>query len=237
MEVTPDLLLHGVAWYVVFLFSLTLHEAAHAWAALKLGDETAYRGGQVTLNPIPHIAREPFGTVVVPLLSFGLMGWMMGWASAPYDPQWAARYPKRAGLMALAGPVANFLLLLLAAIGLRVGLATGYLVPPVAGSFGFDHVVAGGVPGAADGVAVVLSILFSLNLLLFLFNLIPLPPLDGAAVVQLILPDSLSLRYRSFMAQPMFALLGLIIAWRFFGVLFRPIYFLAVSLLYGGFAL
>ena len=74
MDFDQNLISLGLVWYVAFLFSLTVHEAAHALVALKLGDPTAYEGGQVTLNPLPHIKREPFGTVVVPLLSFGLAG-------------------------------------------------------------------------------------------------------------------------------------------------------------------
>lgn len=84
----------GLIWYIAFLFSTTCHEAAHVFAALKLGDPTAYHEGQVSLNPIPHVRREPLGTVLVPLLSFFAGGWMLGWASAPYDPYWAERYPK-----------------------------------------------------------------------------------------------------------------------------------------------
>ena len=97
-------LVSGLQWYLVFLYSTTLHEAAHAWAALKLGDDTAYQGGQVTLDPTPHIRREPIGMVVVPLLSFLFGGWMIGWASTPYDPDWAMRYPRRSAWMSLAGP-------------------------------------------------------------------------------------------------------------------------------------
>ena len=67
MDPSPEMLVLGVTWYVAFLFSLTLHEAAHALAAYKLGDPTAYHGGQVTLNPLPHMQREPFGTILVPL--------------------------------------------------------------------------------------------------------------------------------------------------------------------------
>lgn len=63
-------LTEGLLWYIAFLVSTTFHEAAHAFAALRLGDRTAYEGGQVTLDPIPHIRREPVGTIVVPLLSF-----------------------------------------------------------------------------------------------------------------------------------------------------------------------
>ena len=78
-----------LGWYAVFIVSLTFHEAAHALAAWKLGDPTAYEAGQVTLNPLPHIEREPMGTILVPILTF----FMMGWASAPYDPYWAIRHP------------------------------------------------------------------------------------------------------------------------------------------------
>ena len=93
----------GVVWYVVFLLSTTCHEAAHAWVSLRGGDPTASHGGQVSLNPIPHIRREPFGMVLFPWLSFFAGGWMMGWASAPYDIRWAYTYPRKSGAMALAG--------------------------------------------------------------------------------------------------------------------------------------
>jgi hypothetical protein len=81
------------------------------------GDTTAAEGGQATLNPIPHIRRSPFGMVVVPIVSYLLGGWMIGWASAPFNPAWQRQYPRRSAWMALAGPAANFSLMLLA--GLR----------------------------------------------------------------------------------------------------------------------
>src|SRR3954469_20027172 len=123
-------LFDGACWYVVFLFSTTVHEASHALAAYRLGDDTAFRGGQVSLDPIPHIKREPFGMVVVPILSFVLGGWMIGWASAPYDPMWANRYPKRAGIMAMAGPLSNFVLMIIAAMIIRGGIAGGWFAAP-----------------------------------------------------------------------------------------------------------
>ena len=104
-----DLFGLGLAWFVAFIFSTSLHEAAHAWVGLRLGDPTAARGGQVSLNPLPHIRREPMGMIVVPLLSIiaNHGSWMIGWASAPYDPIWAQQFPKRSALMSLAGPGAN----------------------------------------------------------------------------------------------------------------------------------
>src|SRR6266540_7395228 len=106
-----DKLIDGMMWYVVFLLSITVHEAAHAFTAMKLGDNTAYHGGQVSLDPVPHMRREPVGMVVVPIISFLMSGgWMMGWASTPYDPLWAERYPRRSAWMSLAGPVSNLML-------------------------------------------------------------------------------------------------------------------------------
>ena len=123
-----DRIAAGIGWYLIFLFSLVAHEAAHAFTAWRLGDPTARKGGQVTLNPLPHIRREPIGTVAVPLVSYLIGGWMIGWASAPYDPEWARRNPRRAALMSFAGPAANLLLgaffaesLLLAETGHAIG--------------------------------------------------------------------------------------------------------------------
>ena len=75
---SSNVLIEGLLWYIAFLFSTTCHEAAHAWAAKRGGDTTAYAGGQVTLDPLPHIRREPFGMVMMPWLSFLSGGWMMG---------------------------------------------------------------------------------------------------------------------------------------------------------------
>src|ERR1700751_2150411 len=95
-------------WLVVFLLSMSAHEASHAYIAKVLGDPTAYLGGQVTLDPIPHIRREPFGMLLLPIISYLASGWMIGWASAPYNAAWAAQYPRRAAVMALAGPAPKF---------------------------------------------------------------------------------------------------------------------------------
>src|SRR5437868_13266963 len=102
-ELTGEFLVAGLVWYIVYLLSTTCHEAAHALAAKIGGDLTAFHGGQVSLNPRPHVTREPFGMVVVPLISYFLGGGMIGWASAPFDPYWQQRYPHRAAWMSLAG--------------------------------------------------------------------------------------------------------------------------------------
>lgn len=222
----------GMAWFGVFLFSTTLHEAAHSFLSLKLGDPTAYHGGQVSLNPLPHIQREPFGMVLVPVVSFVLMqgAWMFGWASAPYDPHWANTYPKRAAWMALAGPASNLLLALTAGLVLFVGLRAGWFVRPE--TLNLTQIVASASDGPLTGLALLLSLFFSLNIILFCFNLLPLPPLDGSGILPLILPVEVALKFRDFMAYPGFMFLGLIIAWHVFPYIFRPIMNMAIVLLY-----
>lgn len=228
----PQHLLLLPLWYVVFLLSLTCHEAAHAFAAHRGGDDTAYRAGQVSLNPIPHMRREPIGTVVVPLITYLQLGWMMGWASAPYDPYWEARFPRRAALMSAAGPLANLTLALVGFVVLRVGLATEMWTTPGI-DIGIDRLVVAppGGSGLLDGVSRLLSILLVLNLALFLFNLLPVPPMDGASVLAGLSAAGRRLRDRLY-GTPFGPLLGLLIAWFLFPSLFRPVLHAVVRALY-----
>ena len=221
----------GFVWYVVFLFSLCCHEAAHALAARLGGDPTAFLAGQMTLNPVPHMRREPFGTIVIPALSYFAGGWMIGWASAPYDPAWRRQHPRRAAWMALAGPAANFTLVLAAAVAIRVGLALGTFSLP--GRLGFTTIVGASSPGLAP-LAVLLSILFSLNLLLATFNLLPVPPLDGVEAIGLLLPENLARRLADFTRGGTFALLGILAAWFVFDRIFAPVFAGAIGLLFSG---
>jgi Zn-dependent protease len=227
----PQLLAKLPLWLAAFLLSLTCHEAAHALAGRFGGDSTA--AAQVTLDPLPHIRREPFGTLVVPILSFFLQGggWMIGWASAPYDPTWANRHPKRAAAMAAAGPAANFGLALLAALAIRVGIATGYFTLPSGGITLETLAVA--PSGVAEGLAIFLSVLFSINLILGCFNLIPVPPLDGYAIVPLVLNDRMRDKWFGLFSGGG-ALMGLIIAWILFDRLMPPVFRTAIGLLYTG---
>lgn len=218
-------------WLAAFLLSLTCHEAAHAFVGRLGGDSTA--AAQVTLDPLPHIRREPFGTLVVPILSFLLQGggWMIGWASAPYDPTWASRHPRRAAAMAAAGPAANFALALLAASAIRVGVAKGFFSLPTAGITLETLAIA--PSGIAEGLALFFSVLFSINLILGCFNLIPLPPLDGHAIVPLMLNERLRDKWFGFFSGGG-ALMGLIIAWVVFDRLMPPVFEAAIGLLYSG---
>ena len=222
----------GITWYIALLVSLTCHEAAHGFVAWKLGDPTAYRQGQVTLDPVAHIKREPFGTVVMPILSYILAGWMIGWASAPYNPHWARNNRRSAALMALAGPVANLILVVSAGLAIRAGILLGAFHAPE--SVTFEQVTVATSPGIANSASVAISIVFSLNLILFVFNLIPLPPLDGSEVVSLFLSDSAAERYAALLHQPGFRIIGLVVAWRLMGVVLGPAHLLALNILYPG---
>ncbi len=230
---TSDLAL-GAIWYIVFLFSTTCHEAAHSLVAKLGGDLTAAEGGQVTLNPIPHIRRSPYGMVVIPILSFALSGWMIGFASAPFDPNWQRKYPHRSAWMALAGPAANFTLMLLAGIAIRVGVAAGYFRPPTSIN-GYAGLVASTQSSDPTFLTTALSILFVLNLLLCAFNLLPLPPLDGSTVIMLAMPESGALGYLDWVRRSSgYAMLGMLLAWYLFGAIFQPIFFFALHVLYSG---
>jgi Zn-dependent protease len=216
-------LTQGLLWFVAFLFSTTVHEAMHALAALRGGDRTAYLGGQVSLSPIPHIRREPIGMLGVPLLTAFTNGWAVGWASTPYDPIWAARYPRRAALMAAAGPAGNLVIAALALLGLRGGLAAGAFTSPKRVSF--HHLVdaANGAPWLA-AIGEVLTVLLVLNVFLFVFNILPFPPLDGASVLGGMLPERAGVAVRGFTANPIFSLVGILVAWQVFPQIAGPIF-------------
>lgn len=221
----------AAVWYMVFIFSLTFHEAAHAFAALKFGDPTAYYHGQVTLDPIPHIRRSPFGMVIVPIISYILGGWMIGWASAPYDPYWEDRNRRKASLMALAGPAANLVLILLAGLAIRAGMLLGYFHAPE--QINFNRITAA-EPGFANSISILLSIMFSLNIVLLVFNLIPLPPLDGGSIVTFFLSDQAAHRYNRAIHEPQYKIIGLIVAWHIVGFILGPVHTIALNVLYPG---
>jgi len=220
----PEDLAIYLMWYVVFLLSVTCHEAAHALAAKWGGDLTAYHAGQVTLNPVPHVQREPWGMVMM-----AMGGFLMGWGSAPYDPYWEQRYPRRAAWMALAGPAANLILVLIAAIIIKVGFATGVFVK--IGSWQFTQLVGGRGSEVWEGVARFVSILFTQNVLLCFFNLLPVPPLDGNSAITLILPQSLAEKFREITRTGFLAMFGIWIAWFIASPMMGPILVVAISTL------
>jgi Zn-dependent protease len=211
-NLSPEALAGDFILFVVFLFSTTCHEAAHALVAKIGGDETASQGGQVTLNPVPHIQREPWGMVVIPVLMLLFTNSIIGWASAPYDPNWERRHPHRAAWMALAGPATNYTLMLIAAIVLRIGWGQGWLHH---GSFA-ESLTWG---------------MFSLNLLLGTFNLLPVTPLDGSTAIMLFMPETRAQRYLDWIRGSQYGLLGLVVALFAFRYVYGPVEAIATELL------
>jgi Zn-dependent protease len=167
--------------------------------------------------------------VILPLISVLMFGWPFGFASTPYDPIWSRRYPRRAAWMSLAGPAAN--LLLVAAVGLllRFGLSLGYLEVPTQVSL---TRVMTGTSGYWSSVAVLLSMLFILNLMLAVFNLLPVPPLDGSGAVLLFLRQDQVAAYQNLLQHPLMSLIGLLVAWYLFSPLLWPVLRVALRLLY-----
>ncbi len=180
-------------WALPVIFAITLHEAAHGWAAEKLGDKTARMLGRVTLNPIKHI--DPIGTLLVPaaLLFFG--GFIFGWAKAvPVSMRNFKRPERDMAVVAMAGPAANLLMAVLWALLLKLGFILVGSQPDI-GQF----LIYSGIAG------------LSINLILMLLNLLPIPPLDGSRLVSAMLPKPLAWQYNRLEPFGLFILLGLVV--------------------------
>lgn len=167
----------------VILFSLTIHEYAHALVAYRLGDDTAKRQGRLSLNPLVHL--DVLGTLLLFIVHFG-------WAKpVPVDPR-NFRNPKKDMLMvALAGPVSNILTAIAAAVILKALFENFAAIPPGSG---------------ADVAARMLVWFMYIGIVLAVFNMIPVPPLDGSRVLYGLLPDSLAYRYARFETYGIFIL-------------------------------
>ncbi len=190
-----DWLAQRVLFLVPVILSLTVHEFAHAWTAWKLGDETAASQGRLTLNPLPHI--DPVG-LLLPLL-----GVPLGWAKpVPVNP---ARFSRTVSmetglvLTAAAGPLSNLAI----AIGATVGMALWMRIDPGAGS---------------SAVWPLLEMLVFLNLILAIFNLLPVPPLDGSRIADGLMPAALRPAWNAFAAVGPVAILAVIFLPSLFGV-------------------
>jgi Zn-dependent protease len=175
------------------LFAITVHEAAHGWVAKKLGDSTALMLGRVTLNPLRHI--DPVGTVLVPLATFLLSGFLFGWAK-PVPVNWNnLHHPRRdMALVALAGPGANLLMAVCWALVVRIGALLESSWEWVA------------VPLVYMGSAGVL-----INAILMILNLLPVLPLDGGRILASLLPPRMARSYSLTEPYGLFIILGLLV--------------------------
>ena len=207
-ELTPERIAMGLTTYVVLLFSVSVHESAHAWMAHKLGDDTAFYEGRITLNPIPHI--DPMGTLLLPIIQLMLTGSLFfGWAKpTPYNPQNFRRdISMRQGhmLVAGAGPVSNIILAILFVIPFvtvfQLGIVQTYRHP----------------------IAQTLFLAIAMNVSLAIFNLFPIPPLDGSKVASYGLPGDIGDRYDRVMEPYGFLILMVLVATGVFRFVLAPI--------------
>jgi Zn-dependent protease len=181
VELTPENIALGITSYVVLLFSLSVHESAHGWTALQMGDDTAQREGRISLNPTVHI--DPIGTVLMPMLQFLFAGLpMLAWAKP--TPVGAHNFHKLARghvLVAGAGPISNMILAALFLLGLF--LAVNLKIEPGPSMVLYRLLITGVI----------------MNVGLAIFNLIPVPPLDGSWIASWGLPRELAHKYDSVM--------------------------------------
>lgn len=167
-----------ILFMVALIFSLSLHEAGHAWMSSRFGDDLARSQGRVSLNPITHV--DPIGTLLFPAIAFISHVPLLGWARpTPVNPlRW--RNKRVANFwVSIAGVLCNLLIALVAGILIRIFYETGVLTSAVTSN---SEIALGGIK--------LLSAFFSLNVGLFVFNLLPIPPLDGSKILQSILPAS-----------------------------------------------
>lgn len=182
-------------FFVVFLFSLSFHEAAHAWTAERFGDSTGRLMGRVTLNPVPHI--DVFGTILFPLIGIVSGGLMFGWAKpVPVDTSQMSDRKLGDICTSAAGPISNLLLAFIFFMGLKVLISNTGLAAMLG--------------NLIDPVGELLQRGLQLNIVLMIFNLLPIPPLDGSHVLQNLLPDGLAEAYEHIRPYGFFLLIALL---------------------------
>lgn len=197
---------------IILILSVVIHEVSHGYAALMLGDQTARLAGRLTLNPIKHL--DPFGSVIIPaLLVLSGSSFLIGWAKpVPYNPYNLRNARWGEAIVAGAGPLVNIFIAIVFGLIIRFGIIYEYV------SIEFVKIA---------------STVVLINILLALFNMFPIPPLDGSKVLKSLLPYELSYKYDQFlMWYAQFGIMaGLALLFVFFTVLSGPFYML-ISLLF-----
>jgi len=209
-----------IIWFIVLLFSLSFHEAAHAWTSEKFGDDTGRIQGRITLNPLAHI--DVFGTILFPIVS-ALSGIpLLGWAKPVQTNPLMWRDKTRANItVSAAGPISNFILATVAFIVSKFLIMSGLLY--VRGGYYTLVSPATEEAGLMAPLSVFLSVMLLLNIGLGVFNLIPIPPLDGSHVLEEILPASMAEAYNQVRPYGFMLLYGLMFL-GVFGAIFGPLY-------------
>ena len=225
-----------ISEFVVLLFSLSVHESAHAWTASRLGDQTARMLGRVSLNPIDHV--DPIGTLLIPAIAiFGpliglgyLGGFIIGWAKpVPIISRNFRNYKRDDMLVSIAGPASNLLLALLAfavLVAIAFAIPNGHSVVIVAFFAALGQV--GNI--TPQPLALLCSLMVMLNLTLCIFNLIPIPPLDGSHILRQYLPYSAVQVYDRITGVASYILI-IIAARTLLGFLLTPVLGMAYSML------
>lgn len=214
----------------ILLFAITIHEAAHGWAAYRLGDPTAMAAGRVTLNPLAHI--DLFGTVILPLLLAIIGAPVFGWAKpVPVNPHFL-RNPRRDGFwISLAGPAAN---VLAATVSLLLIIILKQMSPMTTTAlYNFLTSRAGLPPGLQplQGLVIVLFYLVLINTYLVAFNLIPMYPLDGSGVLEGLLPDRMADSYARLRPYG-FLIVIVLISIGLLDLIIRPLQYLILGLIF-----
>jgi Zn-dependent protease len=212
--------------FILLLFSLSVHESAHAWMASRLGDQTARMLGRVSLNPMDHV--DPIGTLLLPaLMIFGPLfgfnffgGFLFGWAKpVPIVSRNFRNFKRDDMLVSLAGPASNLLLAFIAFFGL------------VAVFFSVSHLPQGVSPSATQqSLEILCNIAMQLNLTLAIFNLLPIPPLDGSHVLRNVLPYG-AVRIFDSITGPLSYILLIFVGRFVLGIVMTPILTVAYGIL------
>ncbi|HEY9435185.1 MAG TPA: site-2 protease family protein [Blastocatellia bacterium] len=224
-----------IFYFIAFILSLSVHESAHALTSYWFGDDTARLQGRISLNPMAHI--DPIGTILIPLMGFlsvtqGLPP-MIGWAKPVETNPLRWRNKDLANIsVSAAGPISNFLLAFAIFVAMKIMILSGMVAPGYIEPFTYIQ-PAPGQPDWVLPVCTFLSLMLILNVALAVFNLIPIPPLDGSHVLETLLPDSLKDVYDQIRPYSWIILLGLL--WLgVFGLILGPVRRLViVNLLWG----